>query len=40
MFKINEYCGKEKLAILKENETGRGSLSEIANKYSFNVSTL
>nr|WP_141333794.1 helix-turn-helix domain-containing protein [Paenibacillus sp. tmac-D7] len=40
MSKINEYCGKEKLAILKELETGQGSLSGIAYKYSINVSTL
>ncbi len=40
MSKINEYCGKEKLAILKELEAGQGSLSGIAYKYSINVSTL
>ncbi|MGG6311875.1 helix-turn-helix domain-containing protein [Paenibacillus macerans] len=40
MSQINEYSGKEKLAILKELKTGQGSLSEIAYKYSINVSTL
>lgn len=40
MSKINEYCGEEKLAILKEYETGQGSLSEIACKYNIHVSTL
>jgi transposase len=40
MSKINEYCEKDKLAILKEHELGQGSLSEIAFKYNINVSTL
>jgi len=39
MSKINEYCGKRKLAILKELEAG-GSLSGVAYKYSINISTL
>jgi transposase-like protein len=37
---MNEFCGKEKLAILKEVETWQGSLSGIAFKYDINVSTL
>ncbi|MEK8129459.1 helix-turn-helix domain-containing protein [Paenibacillus filicis] len=40
MSKINEYCGEDKLAILKEYEAGWGSRSEIACKYNINVSTL
>lgn len=40
MSKINEYCGKDKLDILREYESGQGSLSGIAHKYIINVSTL
>ncbi len=40
MSKINEYCGKEKLAILKEHEAGSGSRNGVAYKYNINVSTL
>jgi transposase len=40
MSKINEYCGKDKLDIVREYESGQGSLYEIAGKYNINVSTL
>lgn len=40
MSKINEYCGVEKLSILKELKTGQGSLSGVAYKYNISVSTL
>ncbi|XEC93721.1 helix-turn-helix domain-containing protein [Paenibacillus tarimensis] len=40
MSKINEYGGKDKLAILEELRTGQGSLSGIAYKYNISVSTL
>lgn len=40
MAKINEYDANEKLAILQDYETGKGTRKEVARKYNISVNTL